>query len=110
MVTERQSRQGRGTDAPSQASRRGRGDVLLIQAGLDHIDQGISIFDDERALVAWNRVFFQMLAFLEKLARRGKPFSAFTRHNAERGGDGPGAPMAPSSSCSTTRTTSPRWC
>ncbi len=73
--------------------RRGEPDeatFLLIQAGLDHIDQGITIFDDELALVAWNRVFFQMLEFPEKLARRGTPFSAFMRHNAERGEYGPG--------------------
>jgi PAS domain S-box-containing protein len=63
---------------------------LLIQAGLDHIDQGITIFDARLELVAWNRVFFQMLEFPEKLARRGTPFSAFMRHNAERGEYGPG--------------------
>jgi hypothetical protein len=87
----------------------GEATFLLIQAGLDHIDQGITIFDDERALVAWKRVFFQMLALPETLLRRGKPFSAFRRRNAEHGGYGPGAPTAPSSSCSTTRTTPPHW-
>lgn len=62
----------------------------LVQAGLDHIDQGITIFDAKLELVAWNRVFFQLLDFPERLARRGTPFSAFMRHNAERGEYGSG--------------------
>jgi PAS domain S-box-containing protein len=62
----------------------------LIQAGLDHIDQGITIFDAELELVAWNRMFFQLLDFPDELARRGTPFSAFMRHNAMRGEYGEG--------------------
>jgi len=64
--------------------------LRLTQAGLDHIDQGITIFDSGLELVAWNRVFFQLLDFPESLARHGTPFAAFMRHNAVRGeyGDG----------------------
>jgi PAS domain S-box-containing protein len=79
---------------PVPARRRGDADGSgffdLIQAGLDHIDQGITIFDAKLELVAWNRMFFQLLDFPERLARRGTPFSAFMRHNAERGEYGAG--------------------
>jgi PAS domain S-box-containing protein len=62
----------------------------LIQAGLDHIDQGITIFDAALTLVGWNRKFFELLEFPLDLARPGTPFAAFIRYNAGRGeyGDG----------------------
>ncbi len=62
----------------------------MLQAGLDLLDQGITVFDAELRLVAWNRTFLQLLEFPEELARIGTPFETFIRYNAERGEYGPG--------------------
>jgi len=62
----------------------------MLQAGLDLLDQGITVFDAELRLVAWNRTFLVLLDFPEELAYLGAPFASFIRHNAERGEYGPG--------------------
>ena len=62
----------------------------LLQQGLDHISQAITVIDPDLRLIAWNRRFFTMLEFPESLARVGTPFADFMRHNAERGEYGPG--------------------
>ncbi|MDD2885000.1 MAG: PAS-domain containing protein [Dechloromonas sp.] len=62
----------------------------LLQAGLDLLDQGITVFDAELCLVAWNRTFLKLLEFPDELAYIGAPFAGFIRYNAERGEYGPG--------------------
>ncbi|MEO9777027.1 PAS-domain containing protein [Roseibium sp.] len=62
----------------------------LMQAALDHINQGFSVFDADLQLIAWNRGLWEMLDFPQKLARRGTHLEAFLRVNAERGEYGPG--------------------
>lgn len=62
----------------------------LLQAGLDLLDQGITVFDAELRLVAWNRPFLKLLEFPDELAFIGAPFASFIRYNAERGEYGPG--------------------
>ena len=62
----------------------------LLQAALDHINQGFSVFDADLQLVAWNRQLFEMLEFPWHLARRGTHLSAFLEVNAARGEYGPG--------------------
>ncbi|MBN9672365.1 PAS-domain containing protein [Roseibium aggregatum] len=62
----------------------------LMQAALDHINQGFSAFDADLKLVAWNRGLWEMLDFPHELARRGTHLEAFLRVNAERGEYGPG--------------------
>ena len=62
----------------------------MLQAGLDLLDQGITVFDAELRLVAWNRTFLVLLEFPEELAYIGAPFASFIRHNAMRGEYGPG--------------------
>ena len=64
----------------------------MLQAGLDLLDQGITVFDGDLRLVAWNQTFLRLLDFPEELARVGAPFASFIRHNAERGEYGPGDP------------------
>lgn len=66
----------------------------LLQAGLDLLDQGISVFDGQLRLVAWNRPFLELLDFPADLAEAGRPFEDFIRYNAERGEYGPGDPQA----------------
>ncbi len=62
----------------------------LLQAGLDHIDQGISVFDRTLRLVGWNRRFIELIDFPPHMVRVGTPFEDFIRYNAERGEYGPG--------------------
>ncbi|WP_150522699.1 PAS-domain containing protein [Roseibium sediminis] len=57
----------------------------LMQAALDHLSQGFSVFDANLELVAWNRGLWEMLDFPESLARRGTHLAEFLRVNAERG-------------------------
>ena len=57
----------------------------LLRAGVNHIDQGITVTDCDLRVVAWNRRFFELLEFPEELAKVGTPFSVFMRYNAERG-------------------------
>jgi len=62
----------------------------MLQAGLDLLDQGITVFDANLRLVAWNRTFLELLDFPAGLARVGTPHERFIRYNAERGEYGPG--------------------
>jgi PAS domain S-box-containing protein len=62
----------------------------MLQSGLDLLDQGITVFDANLRLVAWNRPFLKLLEFPDKLAYIGAPFADFIRYNAERGEYGPG--------------------
>lgn len=62
----------------------------MLQSGLDLLDQGITVFDANLRLVAWNAPFLRLLEFPPELAYVGAPFESFIRHNAERGEYGPG--------------------
>lgn len=62
----------------------------LLQAALDHINQGFSVFDGDLQLVAWNRQLFEMLDFPFHLAKRGTHLAAFLEVNAARGEYGEG--------------------
>ncbi len=64
--------------------------IELLQAALDHVNQGFSVFDKDLRLVAWNRGLWEMLDFPQHLAKRGTHLEAFLRVNAERGEYGPG--------------------
>lgn len=61
-----------------------------LQTGLDLLDQGISIFDHEFRLVAWNQPFFKLFDFPDSLAQPGTPFADFIRLNLARGEYGRG--------------------
>ena len=64
----------------------------MLGAGLDLLDQGVTVFDAELRMVAWNGAFLRLLDFPESLARQGMSFEDFIRYNAERGDYGPGDP------------------
>jgi len=68
--------------------------AILTLDALDHLDQGISVFDQSLRLVSWNRYFTQMLEFPDELAQIGTPIKALFTFNAERGDYGPGDPVA----------------
>jgi signal transduction histidine kinase/CheY-like chemotaxis protein len=63
-----------------------------LQAGLDLLDQGLSIFDSELRLVAWNRAYMRLLDFPPEMGFLGARFESFIGYNARRGEYGPGDP------------------
>ncbi|MEP6965027.1 MAG: PAS-domain containing protein, partial [Polaromonas sp.] len=62
----------------------------LLQAGLDRLDQGLTVIDGNLHIVAWNKAFLRLLDFPEEMAFVGATFESFMRYNAERGEYGPG--------------------
>ncbi len=64
----------------------------MMTAGLDLLDRGVTVFDQDLRLVTCNRSFLMLLDFPDYLAEPGVPFEAFIRHNAARGEYGPGDP------------------
>ncbi|WP_298624270.1 PAS-domain containing protein [uncultured Zoogloea sp.] len=79
----------RGADTPPSFDRRYR---EMLGAGLDLLDQGVTVFDEDLRMVAWNTTFLRLLDFPESLAKPGVNFEDFIRYNAERGDYGPGDP------------------
>jgi PAS domain S-box-containing protein len=63
-----------------------------LQVALHLIDQGLTVFDADLRLVAWNATFLRMLDFPPELAYFGAPFESFMRYNAARGEYGTGDP------------------
>ena len=61
-----------------------------LQAGLDLIDQGFTLIDENLCMVAWNQTFLRLLDFPESMGFVGAPFESFMRFNAERGEYGEG--------------------
>lgn len=65
--------------------------IEMIREGLEHLDQGFSIFDREMRLAACNRQFLELLDFPGDMGKLGQPLADFFRFNANRGDYGPGA-------------------
>ncbi|MDR3517743.1 MAG: PAS-domain containing protein [Azospirillaceae bacterium] len=57
----------------------------LLQATLDNLAQGVSVYDRGLKLVAWNDWFVRLLDLPASLARRGATFGDFRRYNASLG-------------------------
>lgn len=68
-----------------------RSEDAILRAGLDHIDQGISVFDEHLRLVFCNQRYLDLLELPKELSVVGSPYAAFVRYNAERGEYGPGS-------------------
>src|SRR5262245_24378507 len=64
--------------------------LALLVAGLDLIDQGITVMDGDLKLVAASRGLFKLFGFPPEMSRVGTPFADFVRYNAERGEYGEG--------------------
>ncbi len=56
----------------------------LVRATLDHIIQGVCIFDAERRLAGWNARMRELLALPLTLLRRGVSFEAIAEHMVSR--------------------------
>jgi Na+/proline symporter/signal transduction histidine kinase len=62
----------------------------ILQTALDHVRQGIAVFDREVSLVCWNRNFGEMLDLPPDLVRIGVSLNAILHWSAERGDFGEG--------------------
>lgn len=57
----------------------------LLQAGVENIEQGISVVDADMRLVAWNKRYIELLDYPSSLVCVGKPISELIQYNADRG-------------------------
>lgn len=64
--------------------------LMQIEAGLDNIDQGITVFDQDLKLVFANKRLGELLDVPPSLLTRGTAFEALIRYNSEHGEYGPG--------------------
>jgi Na+/proline symporter/signal transduction histidine kinase/ActR/RegA family two-component response regulator len=55
----------------------------ILQTALDHVRQGIAVFDKDLHLVCWNRQFGEILALPPQLTRVGTGLDDILRRNAE---------------------------
>jgi Na+/proline symporter/signal transduction histidine kinase len=59
----------------------------ILQTALDHVRQGIAVFDKELALVCWNRQFGEIFDLPHGLTRVGIALEEILRHVVEQDGD-----------------------
>jgi Na+/proline symporter/signal transduction histidine kinase/ActR/RegA family two-component response regulator len=62
----------------------------ILQTALDHVRQGIAVFDKDMHLVCWNGRFGELLGLPQDIVRFGISLEEIVRFNAERGALGPG--------------------
>ena len=69
---------------------------ILLQATLDNLAQGVSVFDKRLGLVAWNGRFVDLLDLPDSLVRQGVSFEEYLRFRADHGdyGDNGGSAVA----------------
>lgn len=63
----------------------------ILQNGLDHAGQGITVLDRDLRLLAWNKAFIQLYDLPPSLVRFGTGLDEVVRYNAARGAYGDGA-------------------
>src|ERR1700731_454456 len=56
----------------------------ILQTALDHVRQGIAVFDKDLHLVCWNRQFGEILVLPPHLTRVGTGLEHILRFNADR--------------------------
>ena len=60
----------------------------ILQHGLDHAKQGITVFDRDMKLIVWNRAFADLYDLPAGMIRTGIGLEAIVRYNAGRGAYG----------------------
>jgi Na+/proline symporter/signal transduction histidine kinase/CheY-like chemotaxis protein len=60
----------------------------ILQTALDHVRQGIAVFDKDLTLVCWNRQFGELFDLAHELTLVGVPLADILRHVARHGADG----------------------
>ena len=61
----------------------------ILQTALDHVRQGIAVFDKDLQLICWNRQFGEILDLPPELTRVGVTLDEILRFSAEQGALGP---------------------
>jgi signal transduction histidine kinase/CheY-like chemotaxis protein len=56
----------------------------LLQCALDHVGQGIAVFDKKMRLICWNRQYHEILLLPPQYARVGTPLDEIIRFKARR--------------------------
>ncbi|MGA7328862.1 MAG: PAS domain-containing hybrid sensor histidine kinase/response regulator [Rhodomicrobium sp.] len=56
----------------------------LLQTALDHVGQGLAVFDKKMQLICWNRQFRELLALPQQFGRVGTPLDEILRFMASR--------------------------
>ncbi len=64
----------------------------ILQTALDHVRQGIAVFDKDTHLICWNRQFGEILQLPQDMVRIGINLDEILHFNAERGAFGRGDP------------------
>jgi diguanylate cyclase (GGDEF)-like protein/PAS domain S-box-containing protein len=64
--------------------------ISTILTALDYLEQGISVFNVELVLIAWNSRFEELLSFPPDFLRNGMSIREIFQFNASRGEYGPG--------------------
>ncbi|HYS49397.1 MAG TPA: hybrid sensor histidine kinase/response regulator [Xanthobacteraceae bacterium] len=62
----------------------------ILQTALDHVRQGIAVFDKDLRLICWNRYFGEILDLPPEFVRIGIGLDEILQFNAEQGALGPG--------------------
>ncbi|MEA3027922.1 MAG: hypothetical protein QOF91_3207, partial [Alphaproteobacteria bacterium] len=62
----------------------------ILQTALDHVRQGIAVYDKDLRLICWNRQFGEILDLPPELTRVGTSLEEIVRCSAEQGALGPG--------------------
>jgi Na+/proline symporter/signal transduction histidine kinase len=62
----------------------------ILQTALDHVRQGIAVFDKDLELICWNRQFGEILDLPPSLIRSGIGLAEILRFNGRRSDVGPG--------------------
>ncbi len=66
----------------------------ILQTALDHVRQGIAVYNKDFQLICWNRQFGELLDLPPELTRVGTSVDEILRSHAERGAFGSGPPDA----------------
>jgi Na+/proline symporter/signal transduction histidine kinase len=64
----------------------------ILQTALNHVGQGIAVFDKDLQLICWNRQFGEIIDLPPDFTRIGLTLEEMLRFNAARGALGPGDP------------------
>ncbi len=62
----------------------------ILQTALDHVRQGIAVYDKDFRLICWNRQFGEILDLPPELTQAGVSLEQIVRCSAEQGALGPG--------------------
>jgi Na+/proline symporter/signal transduction histidine kinase/CheY-like chemotaxis protein len=62
----------------------------ILQSAIDHVQEGIAVFDKDLQLICWNSQFGEMLELPPEVGRLGAGLDEILRHSAERGDFGDG--------------------